>query len=91
MFNKGDMVKLVSTDGSAITGYDVYIGQMFIVNKVAVDTLESLQLTLRREFIYVRVNSCITKDLPEMMSDQPFFAYNFRLVARKTDFGYIHV
>jgi hypothetical protein len=87
MFKKGDIVRLVSTENSAVNQYNVYIGQMFIVKKVATDIWPNMNT----EFIYVGINSCLTKDLPEMMSDQPFFAYNFRLVARKTDFGYIHV
>jgi hypothetical protein len=87
MFNKGDIVKLVSVEGSAITEYNVYIDQMFIVRKVAIDVWPNNHT----EFIYVEVNSCFDKDLHKRVSEQPFFAYNFRLVARKTDFGYIHV
>jgi hypothetical protein len=83
MFKVGDIVELVNVsivNGSSIGDYKMDIGNLFIVkgvvNYATANFLEVRSTSHRTGAIYPNV---------------PFLEVRFRLLARKTEFGYIIV
>lgn len=78
MFYRGDIIELVDSSElwqSNISGYDMEIGNLYIVKKASDSSFVSIDALYNNKIVH----------------SVPFYAKRFKLVARKTKSGYIYV